>query len=93
VENALRHGIAKVADDGKIDVGARREGQTLVLSVSDTGPGLPTPSGQGNGVGISNTRERLRTMFGSEASLTIAPRSGGGVVATVRIPYREGVDA
>lgn len=93
VENALRHGIAKVADDGRIDVAARREGRTLVLSVSDNGPGLPTSSGQGSGVGISNTRERLGTMFGTDASLSIAPRSGGGVVATIRLPYHELVDA
>lgn len=93
VENALRHGIAKVADDGTIDIGARREGQTLVLTVSDNGPGLPLGSWQASGVGISNTRERLETMFGSEASLTIAPHSGGGVVATIRIPFREIVDA
>ena len=92
VENALRHGIAKVADDGVIAVAARREGRTLVLTVSDNGPGLPA-SAKESGVGISNTRERLTTMFGSDASLSIAPRSGGGVVATIRIPYRELVDA
>jgi len=93
VENALRHGIAKVADEGTIAIGARREGNTLVLSVSDNGPGLPTISASGSGVGISNTRERLETMFGSAASLTIAPRAGGGVVATIRIPFREVADA
>jgi two-component system LytT family sensor kinase len=93
VENALRHGIAKVADEGTIAIGARREGSTLVLTVSDNGPGLPTASTHGSGVGISNTRERLETMFGSAASLMIAPRAGGGVVATIRIPYREVADA
>jgi sensor histidine kinase YesM len=93
VENALRHGIAKVTDDGTIAVGSRREGSTLVLTVSDNGPGLPLANTQGSGVGISNTRERLMTMFGTDASLMIAPRSGGGVVATIRIPYRETVDA
>jgi two-component sensor histidine kinase len=93
VENALRHGIAKVSDDGTIAVGARREGAKLVLTVSDNGPGLPPMGTHGSGVGLSNTRERLATMFGAEASLSIAPRSGGGVAATVRIPYRETEDA
>lgn len=93
VENALRHGIAKVVDEGIIAIAARREGNTLALTVSDNGPGLPTGSTQGSGVGISNTRERLQTMFGSTASLVIAPRAGGGVVATIRIPYRESADA
>jgi two-component system LytT family sensor kinase len=93
VENALRHGTAKVADDGTIDIAARREGRTVTLSVSDNGPGLPIAGERGSGVGISNTRERLETMFGADASLTIAPRHGGGVVATIRIPYRVLADA
>jgi LytS/YehU family sensor histidine kinase len=93
VENALRHGIAKVSDDGTIAVSARREGAKLVLTVSDSGPGIPPTGTQGKGVGLPNTRERLETMFGSDASLTIAPRSGRGVVASIRIPYREPADA
>jgi signal transduction histidine kinase len=86
VENALRHGVAKRSDLGTIDVAARLEGQTLVLSVTDNGPGF-APDANGVGVGLANTRERLRTMYGADASLSLESRAGGGAVATIRLPY------
>jgi sensor histidine kinase YesM len=39
-------------------------------------------------VGLANTRERLRTLYGHDASLRLETGPGGGAVATVRIPYR-----
>ena len=88
VENALRHGIAKRSDAGVLEIAARRERDVLVLTVSDDGAGLPeTPNG--SGVGLANVRERLQTLYGGVARLDIAPRAGGGVIATVRLPYRE----
>ena len=93
VENALRHGIAQRADGGRVEVDARRVGDTLVLSVTDDGPGAGTPKqATGNGLGLANTRERLATLYGDRASLELRPRSAGessGTVATVRLPYHE----
>jgi len=94
VENALRHGIAKRADGGLVEIAAKREGDTLVLSVSDNGPGIdgqaqPAET-SGNGLGLANVRERLTTMYGTGASLDLSVRSmadGGGTVATVRLPF------
>jgi signal transduction histidine kinase len=92
VENALRHGIARRADAGVLAIGARREGADLVLTVRDDGPGL-APGAQGapgsSGVGLANTRARLAALYGERASLDIANAEGGGVVATVRLPYHE----
>jgi two-component system LytT family sensor kinase len=89
VENALQHGIARRADAGVLHVGARREGSDLVLSVRDDGPGLtPGDSGTG-GVGLANTRARLAALYGDSAGLVVSNAEGGGVVATVRLPYHE----
>jgi signal transduction histidine kinase len=89
VENALRHGIAKRAGAGMVSIIARREGADLVLTVRDDGPGIalgaPTPAG----VGLANTRARLAALYGERASLEISNAEGGGVVATVRLPYHE----
>jgi len=86
VENAVRHGISQRADAGEITITARREGAELVLMVRDDGPGLATALKMA-GVGLANTRARLAALYGEGASLEIADDPGGGVVATVRIPY------
>jgi two-component system LytT family sensor kinase len=92
VENALRHGLAKRVDATLLRITARRDGNDLVLTVTDDGPGLSGPvdvDERVEGVGLSNTRERLTVLYGGAASLTLTPLAGGGVAAAVRLPYRE----
>ena len=92
VENALRHGIAGRAEDGRVQVAARREGDDLVIEVRDNGVGLPAEgSRRGEGLGLANTRERLATMYGERARLSLGANPDGGTVATVRLPYRQHV--
>jgi two-component system LytT family sensor kinase len=91
VENAIRHGIAQRADAGVVHIGAHREGEELVLTVRDDGPGLPLTSAAG-GVGLSNTRARLQGLYGERATITVANADGGGVIVTVRLPYSEAGD-
>jgi signal transduction histidine kinase len=89
VENALRHGIARRADAGLLEIAARRDGDTLVLTVRDDGPGLDPAGATPTGLGLSNTRARLAALYGDRASLEIVNAAGGGVVATIRLPYHE----
>ena len=84
----MRHGIARRGDAGVIEIAARREGETLVLTVRDDGPGLGE-TGEPVGVGLSNTRQRLAALYGARASLEVANAEGGGTIATVRLPYHE----
>jgi LytS/YehU family sensor histidine kinase len=91
VENALRHGIAKRADGGIVEVSARRSGESLILTIADNGHGLNRASGEhtaGNGLGLANIRERLTTLYGSAARLDLRPAVHGGTVAEVVIPFR-----
>lgn len=89
VENALRHGIARRGDAGLVEIRGRREGEQLVLTVRDDGPGLPATPASTAGVGLSNIRARLAELYGSAANLNVSNAEGGGVIATVRLPYRE----
>jgi two-component system, LytTR family, sensor kinase len=89
VENAVRHGIARDPDAGVLVVAARRDGAVLEITVTDDGVGIdpsaPVPAGHG----IDNTRERLRALYGEDASLQIMRRAEGGTIATLRVPYSE----
>jgi LytS/YehU family sensor histidine kinase len=88
VENALRHGIGESVAGGTIEITARRDGEDLVLSVGDDGPGLAREP-NGIGVGLRNIRERIDTLYGARARLDLGARPGGGTLATVRTPYRQ----
>lgn len=85
VENAVRHGIAKLTQGGEVVIGARRSGTGLVLSVKNTGtyvPGLVS----GSGIGLSGTRKRLEMIYGLSATILIENREGN-VVTEVQIPW------
>src|SRR5437588_8128245 len=83
VENAVRHGIAKRSEAGTIEVSAAADGETLVLTVRDDGPGYHGEVGA-PGVGLANTRARLDTIFGPAGRLELRPGENGGTIATVR---------
>ncbi len=68
---------------------AFRSGDRLRLSVVDDGPGLSDPTGAGqNGVGLSNTSERLRVLYGEAGSFSLSNRPEGGLAATIELPAR-----
>jgi two-component system, LytTR family, sensor kinase len=89
IENALRHGIARRSAAGLLQVIARREVTDLVLIVRDDGPGLPARGPESSGVGLANIRARLEALYGDRGILEVANVEGGGVAATVRLPYHE----
>ena len=90
VENAVEHGVSRlVGTQGRIVVTARREetalGARLYLAIADNGPG-PDGSVRGTGVGLANTRDRLRALYGDAAALRLERGPDGGAVAVVEIP-------
>jgi two-component system, LytTR family, sensor kinase len=89
VENAIRHGIARRPGAGQLRISARRAGDRLELTVEDDGAGFAEDTAAPKDHGIENTRERLRAMHGSNASLSFARAERGGTVATLRVPWRE----
>ncbi len=91
VENAVRHGIATRAAGGTVFVNARRENGSLTVDIRDTGPGIP-PAGldhSRDGVGMANTRDRLRQLYGTAAGISLFNSPDGGAVCRFWLPYRE----
>ena len=91
VENAIRHGVGKRSEEGRIEITAAAANGELVLSVRDNGPGYAATSE--GGVGLENTRDRLRTLFDRAAKLDVIDANGRGTVATIRFPLRRRLDA
>jgi sensor histidine kinase YesM len=91
VENAIRHGIERCARKGQIEVTAQRKNGHVVLAVRDNGPGIAvnakSVAGR-SGIGLANTRERLRYLYGDEAqSLKISSEVGKGTLVEIDIPF------
>jgi sensor histidine kinase YesM len=87
VENAVRHGISRRSDAGRIVVTARKDQDMLELTVEDDGPGLADDAPQPAGHGLENTRERLRTLYGERWMLTVT-KQAQGTVARLRVPFK-----
>lgn len=88
VENAVRHGIARCSDAGRIVVRARRDGDVLEVAVLDDGIGVAAGA-PADGHGLENTRARLRELHHGQASLVVESHPPRGTVATMRLPYRQ----
>ncbi len=88
VENAIRHGIETREDSGRVTIRARRLGERVELVVADNGPGLVANGGAlpREGIGLSNTRSRLRHLYGEEQQLTLSNVPGGGLQVSLVIP-------
>ena len=86
VENALEHGVSRATGEAEIEIRARRDGEQLVVSVHDRGPGLDASV---EGVGLTNTRARLAALYGDAASVAVRTEPEGGAAAELRLPWRD----
>ncbi|HEX6137114.1 MAG TPA: histidine kinase [Casimicrobiaceae bacterium] len=94
VENAIKHGIEPSAEGGSVVVAAAHAGDSLVVTVTDTGAAAPAVNASvGQGVGLANIRERLAALYGSRGRFTLEPASPRGTRATLSLPYEAAVAA
>jgi two-component system LytT family sensor kinase len=87
LENAIEHGIDRVQGTCTVLVCGDVADGVLALSVADHGPGLTDASGQA-GIGLSNARRRLETLYARAGSLELDSTTGEGLTVRVRIPAR-----
>jgi hypothetical protein len=90
VENAIKHGIAKRAQGGTVRIAASRSYNMLRLAVYNDGPGLPAGWETSQpGIGISNMRTRLHSLYGDGFKLELENQASDGVEVSVSVPFRE----
>jgi LytS/YehU family sensor histidine kinase len=89
LENAVKHGISRRAQGGAIRISAARSNGTLTLRVYNDGPAFPPHPQNTSGVGMSNIRARLRSLYGDAFDLSVRNQSGDGVEVAVSVPFEE----
>jgi two-component system, LytTR family, sensor kinase len=87
VENAVKHGIAKRAQGGAVQIGAERLNGTLTIRIANDGPSLA--ENWRSGTGITNVRSRLESLYGNRFAFEMENRSHGGVEVRLSVPYKE----
>jgi two-component system LytT family sensor kinase len=85
-ENAVRHGAARITGLCEVRFSARREGEWIRLMLSNDGPANTRTSR--SGVGLSNTKDRLRLHYKDSFTFQYTERPQGGVQIDISIPYK-----
>ncbi len=106
LENAVYHGMAGAEEDGLISVEARREGDELIIDVTDNGVGMrpelaatllsdqrPQLRTSGSGIGVRNVHRRIQLTFGEAYGLTIFSEPDEGTTVRLRLPALDGEQA
>ena len=102
VENAVRHGIERKPDSGKVTIVAEDATNECVIHVEDDGLGEDPErvrrslagAPDSESVGLGNVDERLRTVFGDDYGLVVETAPGAGTRVTMRVPkFAPGVHA
>lgn len=90
VENAIKHGIEPAAAGARVDVRAVLAGDSVVISVTDTGVGFTTTESSeiGGGLGLSNIAQRLQAIYGVDAHVKLTQNTPNGCVAMLTIPRK-----
>ena len=86
VENAIKHGLEPKVGGGEVVVRASRTGADITLVVADDGLGVQAASPSAStGIGLANLRQRLATLYGTRARLTMEDMQPGTRV-TLTLP-------
>ena len=96
LENAMKHGVSQTDGVCRLALAVRVQGDRLNITIRDGGPGLDhagapsrASSTQGTtGVGLKNTSERLRYLYGDDHDLRLSTLDGGGLLVAIDLPFR-----
>ncbi len=90
IENAIKHGLESKIDGGSVAVSARQQDGHVVLTVEDSGLGFQGDAQ--SGMGLSNVRERLVTIYGPSANLSVESREPSGTRVRFQVPLAASAD-
>jgi two-component system LytT family sensor kinase len=91
VENSIKHGISNRVNGGTITLRSRRVGERLFIEVEDDGVGISAADqtvARGQGIGVSNVRERLQVLYNHDFTMAIESEPGRGTKVLIEIPVQ-----
>ena len=95
VENAVKHGVQPKVGQGTVFISAKKLNSEILFTIKDDGVGISVERmpmvllpgfGSGNGVGLSNVHERLKSLFGEDYGLRIVSELDKGTTIYVKVP-------
>jgi hypothetical protein len=100
VENAIKHGVERIKEGGRINVHCSMTAAKLCIEVRNTAVAADSGTASierplfevgdsGSGVGLANIRNRLSLLYGDNAQLALS-RQNGDVLVRVVLPREEG---
>ena len=85
VENAIKHGISKLPKGGKVSIIFKKNDDNLLVKIIN--PGQLEKSEESGGIGLNNTKERLKLLYSDKASININ-QFGNEIVTDLIIPIK-----
>lgn len=91
IENAVKYAVSKREEGGTIEIDARQRDGKLAIVVRDDGPGCTDfgKRGNGHGVGLANTRERLQVLYGDGQRFELSNREPHGLEIRIELPFEK----
>ncbi len=89
VENAVRHGVAPLVEGGWIAIRSALDANRLRIEIGNSGRrGEGEQKKNGNGIGLGNTAERLKTLYGADFKFSLGWPETGGCEVVLEVPLR-----
>jgi two-component system, LytTR family, sensor kinase len=89
VENAIKHGVSRTTEPVHIVISARADGDRLILTVMDNAAKPTSDPSDGEGIGLSNVRNRLAARFGENAQMEVKRPVAGGFRVILNLPLTQ----
>jgi two-component system, LytTR family, sensor kinase len=89
VENAVRYGVAPLIEGGWIAIKSALNADRLRIVIGNSGRrGEGGQKKNGNGIGLGNTAERLKTLYGADFEFSLGWPEAGGCEVVLELPLR-----
>lgn len=86
VENAIKHGISKTSDEGKIEIKVRMQDNTFIIAVHDNGPAFP--NNFISGYGLQSIQDKLQLLYDDKAFLQIDNNGYKQVIVKIQLNHQ-----